>query len=46
MRGTGGVSPSVIRAVSSGAHPSNSAAMRAAVKSMRANQPWGLVSAT
>jgi hypothetical protein len=26
MRGTGAVSPSVIRAVSTGAHPSNSAA--------------------
>ena len=41
MRGTGAVSPSVISAVSSGAHPLNSAATRAAaaaasVKSMPA----------
>ena len=50
-RRTGAVSPSVISAVSSGAQPSNSSAIRAvaaaaSVKSMAANQSCGLVSAT
>ena len=51
MRGTGAVSPSVISAVSSGAHPSNSAATRAvaaaaSVKSMPATHSAGRFSST
>ena len=51
MRGIGAVSPSVISAVSSGAHPSNSAATRAAapvasVKSMPAIHSAGQFSST
>lgn len=51
MRGTGAVSPSVISAVSSGAHPPNSAATRAvaaagSAKSMAATHSAGRVSST
>ena len=51
MRGIGAVSPSVISAVSSGAHPSNSARTRAvaaaaSVKSMLATHSAGRFSST
>jgi len=51
MRGIGAVSPSVISAVSSGAHPSNSAVTRAvaaaaSVKSMPATHSAGRISWT